>query len=101
MLSAKSLTIIWSFVTKIIAVQTSIRKSDLVSSDSSESQIRKTSGKGNSCESINVSHLRKCEKYLKKEKSEDIVQSFFEPTTLQGVSSQTDFFHHYFINLIF
>ena len=41
-----------------MAVHTSMRKSDLVSSDNNESQILKTSGNGNSCESIRVSHLK-------------------------------------------
>ena len=57
-LSAKSLISISSRITKIMAVQTSMRKSDLVSSDNNESQILKTSGNGNSWESIRVSHLK-------------------------------------------
>ena len=44
-------------MTKIMAVQTSIRKFDLVSSDSIESHIRRTSGRANSCDNRSVSHL--------------------------------------------
>ena len=61
MFSAKSLVKISSLITTTIAVQTSIRKSERVSSDSNESHILKTSGNGNSCDSIRVSHLN--EKY--------------------------------------
>ena len=57
MLSGNSLASI-SFRTRVsIAVQTSSRKSDRVSSDRIESQMRRTSGNGNSCDSIKVSHL--------------------------------------------
>ena len=44
-------------MTKIMAVHTSIRKFDLVSSDRRESHILRTSGRANSCDNRSVSHL--------------------------------------------
>lgn len=73
-----------SFRTRVsIAVQMSSRKSDLVSSDRIESQMRRTSGNGNSCDSIKVSHLGRkegnfCSTTQDRFKNRGVKQGFFE-----------------------